>query len=235
MNAAERTGPRLATAARCPHGVDDESVCHEKNLRLFASWEYPARRWPPQGNAILNSAGAKPQPEKTCRSWQNRSRSATETSSHVTNRRNRRELRDYAERTRDAFAARIPRWCRAPRARHWMTTRFVTVTRSPPKGGTFARRSVSAMQPPVAVPAKGGPSTSARVARPAFEKVTCTTATPVGSPSLRQPAAEDAAAPSAALAAALSNSPPTSSTCGCSGDGVGFFPSGFAAVASGFG
>src|SRR5882672_11881940 len=92
MNAAERTGPRLATAARCPHGVDDESVCHEKNLRLFASWEYPARRWPPQGNAILNSAGAKPQPEKTCRSWQNRSRSATETSSHVTNRRNRREL-----------------------------------------------------------------------------------------------------------------------------------------------
>src|SRR5262245_14074067 len=89
------------------------------------------------------------------------------------------------------------------------------------------------MQPPVAVPAKGGPSTRARVARPALEKVTFTTATPDGSPSLRQPAADDAAAPSAALAAALSNSPPTSSTCGCSG--VGFFPSGFAAVASGFG
>src|SRR5262245_30738137 len=92
------------------------------------------------------------------------------------------------------------------------------------------------MQPPVAVPAKGGPSTSARVARPAFEKVMCTTATPVGSPSLRQPAAVAAAAPSAALAAALSNSPPTSSTCGCSGTGAGFFPSVVAAaVACGFG
>src|SRR5689334_1641098 len=94
------------------------------------------------------------------------------------------------------------------------------------------------MHPPVGVPAKGGPSTSARVARPELAKVTWTTATPVGSPGLRQPDATPAAAPSAEAAADLSNSPPTSDTSGWAGTAAtGFVASGFVAsgfVASGF-
>src|SRR5262245_61778572 len=88
------------------------------------------------------------------------------------------------------------------------------------------------MHPPVAVPANGGPSTSARVARPALENVTCTTATPVGSPGLRQPDATPAADPSAALAAARSNSPPTSSTCCSATVATG---AGFGSLGSAFG
>ena len=96
------------------------------------------------------------------------------------------------------------------------------------------------MHPPVGVPAKGGPSTSARVARPELANVTWTTATPVGSPGLRQPEATPAAAPSADAAADLSKSPPTSETSGCAGAAAtGFVVSGFAAsglgVLSGFG
>src|SRR5512147_2245410 len=77
----------------------------------------------------------------------------------------------------------------------------------------------AAMQPPVAVPANGGPSISARVALPAFENVTLTLATPVGSPSLRQEAAWLAAAPRAAAAAAVSKSASlvTSFGAGCGG------------------
>src|ERR1051326_4412095 len=51
-------------------------------------------------------AGAQPPPEKTCESWQNRSRSAKETELHETSRRNRRALRTRAERTRCARSSR---------------------------------------------------------------------------------------------------------------------------------
>jgi hypothetical protein len=67
-----------------------------------------------------------------------------------------------------------------------MTTVFPTVTCAPENGGTFARRIAAAIQPPVAVPAKGGPLTFALVIRPEGAKVTTTAALPVGSPSFLQ-------------------------------------------------
>src|SRR4051812_19887973 len=91
-----------------------------------------------------------------------------------------------------------------------------TVTRSPENGGTFSRRMAAAMQPPVAVPAKGGPESVALVTRPDGANVTVTLAVPLGSPSLRQLEASLAAALSAPTAAARSNSTPGSAGAGLS-------------------
>src|SRR5689334_7910136 len=84
-----------------------------------------------------------------------------------------------------------------------------TVTISPSKAGIFARRKVLAMQPPVAVPANGGPLSLAAVTRPEGANVTVTLATPEGSPSLRHAEACAAALASALAAAARSKSAPT--------------------------
>jgi hypothetical protein len=89
-----------------------------------------------------------------------------------------------------------------------MLTVFVTVWGSPAKGGTDAERKARAMHPPVAVPANGGPVTSAWVTRPDGANVTETFATPLGSPADLQPLAWPIAPPSAAAAADRSNSPP---------------------------
>src|SRR5258706_367543 len=64
----------------------------------------------------------------------------------------------------------------------------------------WALRSALAMQPPVGVPAKGGPLTLALVTRPDGANVMTTLATPDGSPSFLQP--EAAAAPAVSAAAA---------------------------------
>jgi hypothetical protein len=53
-------------------------------------------------------------------------------------------------------------------------------------GGTRALRNVDAIHPPVGVAANGGPPMLAEVTRPDGENVMVTTATPLGSPSLRQ-------------------------------------------------
>src|SRR5436190_240593 len=79
-----------------------------------------------------------------------------------------------------------------------------TVTISPAKAGTRVLRMVEAMQPPVGVAWKGGPEMLAVVTRPVCEKVMVTTATPLGSPSLRQPEACAAEASSAERAEATS-------------------------------
>src|SRR5262245_59512680 len=84
-----------------------------------------------------------------------------------------------------------------------------TMIAGPSNGGTVAPRNAFAMQPPVAVPANGGPFTTALVTRPDGEKVTVICAVPLGSPAALQPAACAVAALSAAAAAALSNSAPT--------------------------
>jgi hypothetical protein len=63
------------------------------------------------------------------------------------------------------------------------------------------------MQPPVGVPAKGGPLMLALVTRPEGAKVMTTLAVPEGSPSLRHEEAWEALAVSAAVAAAGSKSP----------------------------
>src|SRR5688572_2716122 len=88
-----------------------------------------------------------------------------------------------------------------------MTTVLLTVTRSTSKAGIRVLRSAAAMQPPVGVPAKGGPLMLAVVTRPDGANVTTTLATPEGSPSLRQAEACPALAVSAAVAAALSKGP----------------------------
>src|SRR5688572_13516068 len=125
-----------------------------------------------------------------------------------------------------------------------MATVFPTVTCAPEKGGTLARRIAAAMQPPVAVPAKGGPLTLALVTRPEGAKVTTTAAAPVGSPSLRQAEAWAAAAFRAAAAATRSNSAPGAASAGAAGtaDATGFSPgldfsvaAGLAAVSTGAG
>ena len=76
-----------------------------------------------------------------------------------------------------------------------MTTVLLTVMCSPENAGTFAPRIADAMQPPVCVPAKGGPLMLALVTRPDGAKVTTTVAVPGGSPSFRQldaaPAADE--------------------------------------------
>src|SRR5512132_4093488 len=91
-----------------------------------------------------------------------------------------------------------------------MTIVLLTVTCAPEKGGTVARRIVDAMQPPVAVPANGGPFTIALVTRPDGANVTTTIAVPLGSPSLRHDAAAcEAAVASAVVAAVLSNGGPS--------------------------
>lgn len=63
------------------------------------------------------------------------------------------------------------------------------------------------MQPPVAVPAKGGPLMLALVTRPEGAKVTVTLAVPDGSPDFLQVEACEAADESAEAAAARSNGP----------------------------
>ena len=73
----------------------------------------------------------------------------------------------------------------AERASYWTTMVFVTVTYSPENAGTLARRRVLAMQPPVGVPANGGPCRFALVTRPEGANVMFTVAVPEGSPSLR--------------------------------------------------
>ncbi len=70
-------------------------------------------------------------------------------------------------------------------------------------------RNACAIQLPVGVPAKGGPLTVARVARPEFTKVTLTRADPTGSPSRLHDTAVAAAAPMAVRAAAGSNAGPS--------------------------
>src|SRR5258705_3248734 len=85
-----------------------------------------------------------------------------------------------------------------------MTIVLLTVTRSPAKGGTRALSRAAAMQPPVAVPANGGPLTFALVTRPDGANVMTTLATPVGSPSLRHDDANAALVLRAAAAAARS-------------------------------
>jgi hypothetical protein len=86
-----------------------------------------------------------------------------------------------------------------------MVTVLRTVTMSPAKGGTRVRRMVEAMQPPVGVAWNGGPEMFAVVTRPVCENVIVTTATPLGSPSLRQLDACSADISSALRAAATSN------------------------------
>src|SRR6476659_6551799 len=88
-----------------------------------------------------------------------------------------------------------------------MTMVFDTVTRSPSKAGTRALRRAAAMQPPVGVPAKGGPEMLALVTRPEGANVMTTLATPEGSPSLRQAEACAALLLRAAAAAARSKGP----------------------------
>src|SRR5690606_4930675 len=70
--------------------------------------------------------------------------------------------------------------------------------------GTRAARKRLAMQPPVGVPANGGPATTADVTRPEGAKVTTTRAVPAGSPALRQAAARPPATCTALVAAARS-------------------------------
>ena len=86
-----------------------------------------------------------------------------------------------------------------------MTTRLLTVTYPPANAGTLAARIWAAMQPPVGVPAKGGPDRLALVTRPEGANVTNTTAVPLGSAPRRQDDAAEAAAVSAEMAAPLSN------------------------------
>src|SRR5262245_57898364 len=100
-----------------------------------------------------------------------------------------------------------------------MVTVFRTVTISPMNGGTRALRSVEAMQPPVGVAAKGGPPMLAVVTRPEGENVMVTTATPLGSPGLRQLEACAAAASREARAAPASKGPVASPR---GGSGAGF-------------
>src|SRR5688500_14942023 len=100
-----------------------------------------------------------------------------------------------------------------------MTTVLDTVTRSPSKGGTRALRNAAAMQPPVAVPANGGPPMLALVTRPDGANVTTTLATPEGSPSLRQEEACAAPLFSAAAARARSKGPEGSSGGAGAGEG----------------
>ena len=89
-----------------------------------------------------------------------------------------------------------------------MTTRLLTVTRSPENGGTRARRMAAAMHPPVAVPANGGPLTFALMALPELANVTVTVAVPDGSLPRRQDDAAPAAVRRAATAAPRSKGAP---------------------------
>src|SRR5450432_1658514 len=93
-----------------------------------------------------------------------------------------------------------------------------------------------AMQPPVGVPAKGGPWMAALVTRPEGAKVIVRVAVPEGSPSLRHAAASEAAALSAAIAAERSKSVPGSAGSGLGADATGFSTTaGFSSAASAFG
>src|SRR5215208_3939172 len=93
---------------------------------------------------------------------------------------------------------------------------------APPKGGTFALRMVAAMQPPVAVPANGGPLTIALVTRPEGANVMTTVALPLGSPSLRHIAAWAAAPASADVTAALSKGGPSAAGAAAATESAGF-------------
>src|SRR5688572_6233934 len=115
-----------------------------------------------------------------------------------------------------------------------ITTVFDTVTRSPSKAGTRALRSAAAMQPPVGVPAKGGPLMFALVTRPDGANVTTTLATPEGSPSLRQAEACAALEVNATAAAERSKGPDGSAAGSRAGVGSGFGSS-FATGAAGSG
>jgi hypothetical protein len=86
-----------------------------------------------------------------------------------------------------------------------MRTVFVMERRLPENLGTRALRMTEAMQPPVAVPAKGLPSTNARVARPEFANVSRILAVPEGSPGFRHLDARSAAASKASLATEMLN------------------------------
>src|SRR3954462_5755951 len=88
------------------------------------------------------------------------------------------------------------------------------------------------MQPPVAVPANGGPLMLALVTRPEGAKVMTTLATPEGSPSLRHADACAALAVRAVAAAARSNGPAGSP--GTAGS-IGLFGSSLATGGSGLG
>src|SRR5262245_9461177 len=63
---------------------------------------------------------------------------------------------------------------RGARTRQGIETVLLTVAGSPSNGGMLAPLKASAMQPPVAVPANGGPTTFATVTRPEGAKVTWT-------------------------------------------------------------
>jgi len=96
-----------------------------------------------------------------------------------------------------------------------MTMVLLTVTYSPEKAGTLARRIVLAMQPPVAVPENGGPWLCALVTRPEGANVIVKLAVPEGSPCLRQ---EDAWA--ATLASALRAASGSKAVSGAAGGGA---------------
>src|SRR5687767_11360591 len=91
---------------------------------------------------------------------------------------------------------------------------------SPSNAGTRARRRVAAMQPPVGVPAKGGPAMFALVTRPDGEKVMVTTATPLGSPGFLQLEACATAPASAVRAASALKGPSGAVFGGSAGAGV---------------
>ena len=75
------------------------------------------------------------------------------------------------------------------------------------------------MQPPVAVPANGGPPTTALVTRPDGANVTVTDAIPEGSPDFRHADASPAICVRAFTAALLSKGPSTDSVVLGGGDG----------------
>src|SRR6478609_3435926 len=94
-----------------------------------------------------------------------------------------------------------------------MANDLLTVTGSPEKAGTLAERNRRATQPPTAVPARS-PETWVLVARPLGMNVTDTLPLPVGPSAVLQLPAFPAAAPSAALAAFVSNGGAELSTAG---------------------
>src|SRR6185369_11204549 len=101
---------------------------------------------------------------------------------------------------------------------------------SPANAGTRVFRIVDAMQPQVGVAWKGGPEMFAVVTRPVCENVMVTIATPLGSPSLRQPEACPADASSALRADATSKGSVPAAPRGSMTVGVADVDAGFAVL-----
>src|SRR6478609_517858 len=113
-----------------------------------------------------------------------------------------------------------------------MANDLLTVTGSPEKAGTLAERNRRATQPPTAVPARS-PETWVLVARPLGMNVTDTLPLPVGPSAVLQLPAFPAAAPSAALAAFVSNGGAELSTAGAAVGLVAAASPGFVAASPG--